>query len=139
MIVEKLRAELWNLEQKTIALLGAAFKPGTDDLREAPALAIARSLLDAGATVRIWDPVALPGVKEQLPDAITCDDILDACRDAHAAVVTTEWPEVAGLSMPELADALAYPIVIDGRNALDPEQARQAGLHYHGVGRPSAG
>ncbi|HEX9767111.1 MAG TPA: UDP-glucose/GDP-mannose dehydrogenase family protein [Nitriliruptorales bacterium] len=136
-IVEKLRAELWNLEQKTVALLGAAFKPGTDDLREAPALAIARQLLDAGATVRIWDPVALPGVKEQLPDAVTCDDPIEACREAHAAVVTTEWPEVIALSMAAVADALAYPIVIDGRNALDPEAARAAGLHYHGVGRPS--
>ena len=137
-IIDKLRNELWHLDQKVIALLGAAFKPGTDDLREAPAMHLARTLLAEGATVRIYDPVALGAVKEQLGDAVELfDDPLEACADAHAAVVTTEWEQVATLDASALRDALAYPIVVDGRNALDGTAMVAAGLHYHPVGKPA--
>ena len=134
-VLSKLRDELWHLQGKTVTLLGAAFKPGTDDLREAPALHLARLLLAEGATVRIYDPVALAGVERELPDVITFDDALKACEGAHAAVVCTEWSEVAELDPAALEAALAYPILVDGRNALDPDECRRAGLHYHGVGR----
>ena len=137
LVLDKLEAELWHLEGKTIALLGAAFKPGTDDLREAPAMYIARELIDAGATVRIYDPVALDGVAAQLPEAELHVDPLEACRDAHAAVVTTEWTEVRELSADDLLKALAYPIVIDGRNAYDPDAFIAAGVRYHSIGRRS--
>ncbi len=137
-VIDKLRNELWHLDQKVITLLGAAFKPGTDDLREAPAMHLARTLLAEGATVRIYDPVALGAVKEQLGDAVELfDDPLQACVDAHAAVVTTEWPQVAALDAEALRDALAYPIVVDGRNALDGAAMVAAGLHYHPVGKPA--
>jgi UDPglucose 6-dehydrogenase len=134
-VLDRLRDELWHLAGKTIAILGAAFKPGTDDLREAPALYLARDLIAEGATVHIYDPVALDGVAEQLPEAVRFSDPLEACRGAHAAVVATEWPEVAGLDPAALVDALDYPILVDGRNCLDPAAARQAGLLYHGIGR----
>ena len=134
-VIDKLTEELWHLTDKTVTLLGATFKPGTDDLREAPALYLAQDLLDAGAHVRIYDPVALPGVKAALPEVVGVDDPIEACRGAHAAVVATEWPEVAGIDLAALREALDYPIVIDGRNALDPEAALAAGLHYHGIGR----
>ncbi len=135
-VLDKVRSELWHLEGKTVALLGAAFKPGTDDLRQAPALWLAERLLAEGATVRIYDPVALPKVKELVPEALCIDDPLGVCLDAHAAVVCTEWPQISALSGAELATVLAYPIVIDGRNALDPEEMGAAGIRYHGLGRP---
>jgi UDPglucose 6-dehydrogenase len=137
-VVGHLRQELWHLEDKTITLLGAAFKPGTDDLRRAPAMALARQLLDAGATVRIYDPVALPNVEREMPELLRFDDPLEACRDAHAAVVCTEWPEVRALDLATLAGALRYPILVDGRNVFEPVDARAAGLQYHGIGRGSS-
>jgi UDPglucose 6-dehydrogenase len=135
-VLRKLKAELWHLEGKTITLLGAAFKPGTDDLRDAPAMWLAERLLGEGAHVRIYDPVALPAVKERLPDVECVDSPLGACEDAHAAVVCTEWPEIAELTGRQLAAALGYPIVIDGRNCLDRDSMAEAGVHYHAVGRP---
>ncbi len=134
-VLDKLRDELWHLTDKTITILGAAFKPGTDDLREAPALHLARMLLAEGAHVRISDPVALDGVKDELPELERIADPLEACRGAHAVVIATEWPEHTGLDLTELASALDYPIVIDGRNCLDAEAAIAAGLRYHGIGR----
>jgi UDPglucose 6-dehydrogenase len=135
LVLDKLRDELWHLTGKTVAILGAAFKPGTDDLREAPAIHLARALVEEGAEVRIYDPVALENVRKQAPELTTVEDPLEACRGAHAAVIATEWDEIAGLDPAALVEALDYPIVIDGRNCLDAEAALAAGLHYHGVGR----
>jgi UDPglucose 6-dehydrogenase len=135
----RLRDELWHLTGKTITILGAAFKPGTDDLREAPALHLARALIDEGAEVRIYDPVALPNVRKQAPDLQTFDDPIEACRGAHAAVIATEWDEIRALDPQALAAALDYPILIDGRNCIDPDAARAAGLRYHGIGRGHLG
>jgi UDPglucose 6-dehydrogenase len=137
LVLDKLEAELWHLDGKTITLLGAAFKPGTDDLREAPAMYLARELLAAGATVRIYDPVALEAVRAELPEVELYIDPLEACRDAHAAVVATEWTQVRELSAEDLLKALAYPIVIDARNAYDPEEFIAAGVRYHSIGRRS--
>ena len=135
LVLDKLRNELWHLDQKVIAILGAAFKPGTDDLREAPAIHLARALLAEGAKVRMYDPVALPRVKEILPEVECVEDPLEACRDAHAAVVATEWEDIANLSPAALKSALAYPIVIDGRNVLDPEAMLDVDVRFHAVGR----
>lgn len=133
--VEKLRGELWHLEAKTVAILGAAFKPGTDDLREAPGLHIAAALREEGADVRIWDPVALGAVKQQYPDYEVVEDLEAALDGAHAAIVATEWDELAALSPERINELLGYPIVIDGRNVFDPTEMRNAGIHYHSVGR----
>jgi UDPglucose 6-dehydrogenase len=137
LVLDKLEAELWHLDGKTVALLGAAFKPGTDDLREAPAIHIARKLIAAGATVRVYDPVALDAVADQLPEVERYDDPLEACRGAHAAVVATEWEEVQKLGAGQLLEVLAYPIVIDGRNVFDPDEFIDAGIRYHSIGRRS--
>ncbi|MFP4636608.1 MAG: UDP-glucose dehydrogenase family protein [Nitriliruptoraceae bacterium] len=134
-VIDKLVGELWHLTDKTITVLGATFKPGTDDLREAPAMYLAQELIDAGASVRIYDPVALEAVGEQLPQVELFDDPLEACRDAHAAVVATEWPQIVALDPQALRETLGYPIVIDGRNALDAQAMVAAGIHYHGIGR----
>ncbi len=134
-VIDKLADELWHLADKTIAILGATFKPGTDDLREAPAVYLAQDLLAEGARVRVYDPVALDEVAKLLPDVEVVDDPLEACRGAHAVVVATEWPQVTALDPADLYAVLDYPIVIDGRNALDPAAAVAAGLRYHGIGR----
>ncbi|MFP4311881.1 MAG: UDP-glucose dehydrogenase family protein [Nitriliruptoraceae bacterium] len=134
-VLDRLRDELWHLQDKTVAILGAAFKPGTDDLREAPALYLARDLLAEGAHVRIYDPVALEGVAAELPEVELVTDPMEAVRGAHAAVIATEWDEIASLDPVDLKEALGYPIVVDGRNCLDAEAALAAGLHYHGIGR----
>ncbi len=138
LIVDKLRQELWHLDGKTIVLLGAAFKPGTDDLREAPAIHLARELTEVGASVRVYDPVASQQVAKQLPDVDVHDDIVASLAGAHAAVVCTEWEQVRALTPQDYLDGLAYPIVVDGRNAHDPVAMLDAGLRYHSIGRLSA-
>ena len=135
LVVDKLRSELWHLEGKTVTLLGAAFKPGTDDLRRAPAMALAERLLAERVDVRVYDPVALDHVRDEQPDVTCIEDPIEALTDAHAAVVCTEWDEVRELDLGEVAAALRYPIVVDGRNAWDAGAAARAGLKYSGVGR----
>jgi UDPglucose 6-dehydrogenase len=132
-VVQKLQKHLGPLRGKTVALLGLAFKPNTDDMREAPSRVIAYRLLSEGAAVRAWDPVARPG---DLHGIDLADSVLDAVRDADAAVIVTEWPELASLASPEVREAMARPIIIDGRNLLDPIAVRAAGFAYEGVGRP---
>ena len=132
-VVQKLQKHLGPLRGKTIALLGLAFKPNTDDMREAPSRVIAYRLLSEGADVRAWDPVAHP---DDLHGIELCDSVLDAVRNADAAVIVTEWPELASLATPEVRDAMARPLIIDGRNLLDPVATRAAGFAYEGIGRP---
>src|SRR3954451_17799878 len=133
-VVQKLMKHLGPLPGKKIALLGLAFKPNTDDMREAPSRVIAYRLLSEGAEVRAWDPVAHPA---DLPGIELCDSVLDAVRDADAAVIVTEWPELATLASQEVHDAMARPVIVDGRNLLDPVAARAAGFVYEVIGRPS--
>ena len=132
-VVGKLERRLGPLRGKRIALLGLAFKPGTDDMREAPSLVLAGRLLAEGADVRAWDPIAdgtahLHGVQ-------IADSALGALTGADAAVVVTEWPEVVGLDWAEAARVMRTRLVVDGRNALDPESLRELGFAYEGIGR----
>jgi UDPglucose 6-dehydrogenase len=139
MVLDKLRQELWHLDGKTVALLGAAFKPGTDDLREAPAIHLAHELAEVGAKVRVFDPIAAEQVRVQVPHAEVHVGLAAALSGAHAAVICTEWDEIAALSPADYLDNLAYPIVIDGRNVHDPATMIDAGVRYHSVGRLSVG
>ena len=132
-VVQKLFKHLGSLHGKRIALLGLAFKPNTDDMREAPSRVIAYRLLSEGAEVRAWDPVAHP---EDLPGIELAESVLDAVRDADAAVIVTEWPELATFASAEVRDAMAQPVIVDGRNLLDPAAAHAAGFVYEGIGRP---
>ncbi len=132
-VVQKLQKHLGPLRGKTIALLGLAFKPNTDDMREAPSRVIAYRLLSEGAEVRAWDPVAHP---DDLLGIELSDSVLDAVRDADAAVIVTEWPELATLATAEVRDAMARPLIVDGRNLLDPAATQAAGFIYEGIGRP---
>jgi UDPglucose 6-dehydrogenase len=133
-VVQKLEKHLGSLRGKKVALLGLAFKPNTDDMREAPSRVIAYRLLSEGAEVRAWDPVAHP---EDLRGIDLCESVAEAVRDADAAVIVTEWPELHSMVTAEIRDSMARPIIIDGRNLLDPVAARDAGFTYEGIGRPS--
>jgi len=133
-VVSKLQRHLGPLRGKTIALLGLAFKPNTDDMREAPSRVIAYRLLAEGAEVRGWDPVAHP---DDLAGVELCDSVLEAVADADAAVIVTEWAELRSLASSEVRDAMARPLIVDGRNLLDPDEVRAAGFEYEGIGRPN--
>jgi UDPglucose 6-dehydrogenase len=135
-VIGKLEKHLGKLRGKTIALLGLAFKPNTDDLREAPSLVLASRLLAEGAEVRTWDPVA--DASRLLQGVTFCDSVLDAVTGADAAVIVTEWDELKTLASEEVRSAMHRPLILDGRNLLDPEQARSAGFDYEGIGRASS-
>jgi UDPglucose 6-dehydrogenase len=130
-IVQKLQKHLGRLRGKTIALLGLAFKPNTDDTRDAPSLVLASRLLAEGAEVRAWDPVARP----DLQGVTAFETPLEAVEGADAAVIVTEWPELADLPTEAVRGAMRHPLIIDGRNLLDPDAVRAAGFAYEGIGR----
>jgi len=135
-VIAKLEKHLGKLRGKTIAVLGLAFKPNTDDLRDAPSLVIASRLLAEGSSVRTWDPVA--NARDRLKGALQCETVLDAVTGAHAAVIVTEWEELRDLPSREVREAMARPLIVDGRNLLDPEETRAAGFAYEGIGRPTS-
>jgi UDPglucose 6-dehydrogenase len=132
-VVSKLQKHLGSLRGKTIALLGLAFKANTDDMREAPSIVLASRLLAEGADVRAWDPVA--DASSILRGVTFADSVLDAVRDADAAVVVTNWDELKDLPRAEIRDAMRVPLIVDGRNVVDPAAARAAGFTYEGIGR----
>ncbi|HVM17750.1 MAG TPA: UDP-glucose/GDP-mannose dehydrogenase family protein [Gaiellaceae bacterium] len=132
-VVGKLADHLGSLRGKTIALLGLAFKPNTDDMREAPSIVLANRLLAEGATVRGWDPVA--DAADVLPGVEICATPLEAVRDADAAVIVTEWPQLQGIASAETRETMRRPLIVDGRNMLDPAAVVEAGFAYEGIGR----
>jgi UDPglucose 6-dehydrogenase len=135
-VVQKLQKHLGSLRGKTVALLGLTFKPNTDDMREAPSLVIASRLLAEGADVRAWDPVA--DADALLKGLTVCDSMISAVKDADAAVIVTEWDEFRALPTAEARTAMRNPLIIDGRNLLDPAEVRAAGFVYEGIGRPTS-
>jgi UDPglucose 6-dehydrogenase len=135
--VSKVTDALWNLEEKRIAILGLSFKPGTDDVRFSPALALAGKLIAAGATVVGYDPSAGRYAKEELQELELGNDPYDAAAGAHCLVLATEWPEFRELDLRALRDVMVYPVVVDTRNALDPAAMIDAGFSYYPTGRPS--
>ena len=132
-VVAKLERRLGKLRGKKVALLGLAFKPNTDDMREAPSLVLASRLQTEGAEVHAWDPMVSshPG----LDGVVIQSSLLDAVRDADAAVIVTEWPELENLASEEVREAMRTPLIVDGRNLLDPEAVRAAGFDYESIGR----
>ncbi len=136
-VIQKLQEKLYILKGRTIALLGLAFKPNTDDLRDAPSLQIAERLIQMGVRVRAYDPIAMSACREQYPDLriCYCNDPLSAAEHADALVLVTEWPEFASLNLKQLAGRMNNAVMIDGRNLFLPEKAREAGFEYTGIGR----
>lgn len=137
MVIQKLQEKLYILKGRTIGLLGLAFKPDTDDLRDAPALHIAERLIQMGARVRAYDPIANAACREQRPDLKMryCDTAQELASDADALVLVTEWREFYDLDLAELARLMVSPILIDGRNFFTPEIVLAAGFDYSGIGR----
>jgi UDPglucose 6-dehydrogenase len=119
----------------TIGALGLAFKPNTDDVREAPALAILQRLVDLGATVQAYDPAAMDNARLRLPDIAYRGDVDGAAEGADALVVFTEWNQFRNLDLARIRPLLRRPVLVDLRNIWDPDKARQLGFAYHGVGR----
>jgi UDPglucose 6-dehydrogenase len=134
-VVNKLQHRLGSLAGKRVALLGLAFKPDTDDMREASSLVLAARLQGEGAEVSAYDPVAADAARGLLDGVEFCGSSLEALEGADAAVLVTEWPEFAGLDWTVAAERMARPLLIDGRNFLDPSQLRAAGFEYEGIGR----
>jgi len=134
-IVKKVEKQLWNVKDKVVGVLGLAFKPDTDDLRFAPALDVIGALQAGGARVRAYDPVAMPEAKRVLKDVVFSKDAYQAVSGADCLVLMTEWDEFKKLDFGRLKRAMRQPVIVDGRNLLDPEKARKAGFRYVGVGR----
>jgi UDPglucose 6-dehydrogenase len=135
-VVAKLQRELRTLKGKRVALLGLTFKPNTDDLREAPSLEIARSLNALGARVVGYDPVAGKVAAKLVPEMKIVFDPYEALEDVHAAVLITEWEELRTLDLEKAASLMReWPMLVDGRNALDPASVKAAGIRYKGFGR----
>src|SRR5215204_857950 len=134
-VIGKLHKHVGELVGKRIALLGLAFKPNTDDMREASSLVLAARLQADGAKVSAYDPIAEEEAREIMSGVDFAEGPLDAVRDADAVVLVTEWDEFRNLDWRELAEAMSGTVLIDGRNALDPAAVRAAGLAYEGIGR----
>jgi UDPglucose 6-dehydrogenase len=134
-VMAKLEKHLGSLVGRRITLLGLAFKPNTDDMREATSLVLSARLQAAGANVRAYDPVAEGEARKLMPGLEFAEDALSAVADADAAVLVTEWDEFKQLDFAAVAQAMSGSLIIDGRNALDPEAVAAAGLTYEGIGR----
>jgi UDPglucose 6-dehydrogenase len=137
MVIQKLQEKLRILKGRTIGLLGLAFKPDTDDLRDAPSLHIAGRLLQMGVRVRAYDPIAMPACRKQHPELKIryCESPQELAAGADALVLVTEWREFRDLDLAALARAMATAVLVDGRNLFHPEAARAAGFDYTGIGR----
>ena len=124
-----------NVEGAAVTVLGATFKPDSDDLRDSPSLEVAERLSQLAARVTVYDPQAAEQVRRRHPDLTVAEDPWQALTDADLVILGTEWPELTGLDPQRAAETVSRPVVIDARNALDPEAWRSAGWSYRGVGR----
>lgn len=138
-LVRKVRQGLWILEGKTVAVLGLAFKAGTDDIRESPSMRVVAALQEEGVRLRLCDPFAMENAKRELPEfpehVTYCASPYEAARGAHALLILNEAPEFRRLGYSRLRQLMQIPLIVDGRNLLDPEEVRKAGFEYISVGR----
>jgi UDPglucose 6-dehydrogenase len=137
-MARKVSAAVGSLRDKTVAVLGLTFKPNTDDMREAPSLALITALQDMGATVRAFDPAGMEQAKKLMPDITYCGDPYACADGAHALVIVTEWESFRALDLDRLKQVMARPVVIDLRNVYRAEDMERHGFIYDSVGRPSA-
>jgi UDPglucose 6-dehydrogenase len=134
--LRKVRMALWTLRGKKLSVLGLAFKDGTDDVRESPALQIIQALVAEGCEITVFDPAAMANAKGVLGDSVRyAPDAYSAAENADALLILTEWKEFAALDLPRIKKLLKYPIVLDGRNLYSPAEMAKAGLDYHSMGR----
>ena len=137
--VEKIKKALWILKDKKFAILGLAFKPETDDIREAPGIKIIRRLLEEGALLRLYDPKAMDNMKEifpeQPPQITYTKSLYEAVEEANALLLVTEWDEFKEMDLQKIKKAMDNPIIIDGRNVFEPSKLRELGFEYYSIGR----
>ena len=127
---------LGSLKDKKIAILGLAFKPDTDDMRDAPAIHVVTKLLNGGANVIAFDPQSAENAKRVLPDGVIyAKNILSAVKNADIVVVLTEWREFSQVSLAKIKELVNQPNIVDMRNVYDPAEAKKLGFNYVGVGR----
>jgi len=134
--LEKVRRALWVVKEKRIGVLGLAFKPNTDDIRLAPAIEVIRRLLAEGAEVRACDPQAMERARAVFPNITYERDPYAVAKDADALLLVTEWAEFKRLDWKRVRGLMARPLVVDGRNMLDPKTMTELGFEYHSFGRP---
>jgi UDPglucose 6-dehydrogenase len=137
-LLEKIRKELWVLRGKTVAVWGLSFKPNTDDVRFSPSLALIKGLLLEGADVRAYDPVAVEKAKSEIPGITYCAKACDAAEGADVIVIVTEWEEFRRVNWEAVRSIVERPLIVDGRNMLDPADVTGHGFEYVSVGRRSA-
>ncbi|HYM70031.1 MAG TPA: UDP-glucose/GDP-mannose dehydrogenase family protein [bacterium] len=135
LLFRHLKEALWVLANRAVAVFGLAYKPNTDDMRDAPSVPVIERLLREGAEVRACDPVAEPNARRLLPNIAYYADPYEAARGSDAVVLMTEWDEFRKLDLARLREVMRRPVLIDGRNLFDPEQAKALGFHYVGMGR----
>ena len=135
LMVDKIERAVGGLKGKTVALLGLSFKPDTDDLREAPALDMARRLLEQGAKLKVYDPVSMELAKGVLKGVEFCRDVFEAVKDADVAAFVTEWNEFRDLDLDKVKKLMKSPVIADCRNIYEPPRMRELGFTYHSVGR----
>ena len=131
----KVKKELWNLNGKTIGILGLAFKPDTDDMREAPAIDLIGKLLEENVQIKAYDPQAMETSRTIFPDIQYCKDAYEVAEGSDALVIVTEWNEFKNLDFEKVRSLLRQPIIIDGRNLFDPDEMGRLGFIYRGFGR----
>jgi UDPglucose 6-dehydrogenase len=134
--LKKIHETLWIVKDKTLGVLGLAFKPNTDDMRLAPSLEVIRPLLAEGAKIKAYDPQAMARARELLPDIQYCRDAYEAAAGADAVIICTEWDEFRQLDLARLKSVMEHPTIFDGRNIFDPRQMAALGFTYRSVGRP---
>jgi UDPglucose 6-dehydrogenase len=138
-VFHKVEEVMWNLEGKRVAVLGLAFKAGTDDINGSPAMRLVEKLMEADADVVAFDPQANPKAKEAIDGLTLAPDAYGAAEGADCTVIATEWPEFAELDLARLKEVVKLPIVVDGRNIFDPKDMAAAGFTYLSVGRTPIG
>jgi len=134
-VVYKLRRALGRLDEKVIGILGLSFKPNTDDIRDAPALEVIHLLQNEGAVIRAYDPQAMDNARQVLQRVTLCKNPYEVAEGADAIVLATEWNEFKQIDFDRLRNLMRQPIIMDGRNAWDPDHLRSIGFTYFGVGR----
>ncbi len=133
---QKINRALWVLKDKKIALLGLSHKADTDDIRSSPALELYKRLVAAGARVAAFDPQAVSNAQNVYPNLVACNDPYETAAKADALLILTEWDQFRVLDWQRIRDAMARPLVLDGRNLLSPAHMKSLGFEYHSVGRP---
>jgi UDPglucose 6-dehydrogenase len=134
-MIDKIKEQVGDLKGKQIGVLGLSFKPNTDDMREAPSITIIEALIEAGAKIKAYDPVAMREAKKVLKHIEYCDETYEVARDSDALVFITEWNQFRSLDLDKLKKLLRKPVVVDLRNIYEPDRMREKGLEYVAVGR----